>query len=497
VSADAAHGASEPAESRAGAVDALGYPAPRDVRRVLRRLRRGHRTGQGADRATDLYVIALALGITIGFVVTSLHRVPVGPWRVGHVPGAASFCLVVAAVLLAAGAATLSLRAVGPVYAGPAVQAWLLATPGDRARWLRRRVAGLAIAAAAVGAIAGVTIAAVGFRLPVGGGHVGDDAVTAAVAAATTFALAMAMVSAQSAARRSGADRARVAGRLIVACGVAAAAVAIITAHTHVGVPVVSAAAALIVSAAVAAAAVLAAVIAGFRGTARVGRLDRATLTAGAALAGSALAATMSADPTFLFGFVEAQRLRMIGRVRPRVIRARGAMPSLLIAETRRLARHVASILLFAAMVGLPYVASIVLTSVPVTLVRVLAGYVAVNGLAVGLRTVCRSPALRRSLGRSDAWLRGVHLVVPALGAAVYVAATAAAGRMYPAALDLVLAVGLVLAALRSATRRPMVYDTAWLVTPLGVVPVGLITQIIRGPDLAVVLAAFFAFVVR
>jgi hypothetical protein len=259
----------------------------------------------------------------------------------------------------------------------------------------------------------------------------------------------------------------------------------------------VSTAAANIVAAVVVAAVVLTAVVAGVRGSARVGRLDRATLTAGAALAGSALAATMSADPTFLFGFVEAQRLRRIGRVRPRVMRARGAVAVLLIAETRRLARHVASVLLFAAMVGLPYVASVVLTSVPVTLVRVLAGYVAVNGLAVGLRAVCRSSALRRSLGRSDAWLRGVHLVVPTLGAVVYVAATSAAGRTYPAALDLVLAVGLVLAALRSATRRPMVYDTAWLVTPLGVVPVGLITQIIRGPDLAIVLAAFFAFVVR
>ncbi|HEY7173307.1 MAG TPA: DUF6297 family protein, partial [Micromonosporaceae bacterium] len=224
MSAGTAHGASEPFESPVGVIDAIGYPAPRDVRRALRRLRRGHRTGQWADRATDLYVIALALGITIGFVVTSLHRVPVGPWRLGHVPGAASLCLVVAAVLLAAGAATLSLRAVGPVYAGPAMQAWLLSTPGDRGRWLRRRVAGLAIGAAAVGAVAGLTIAAVGFRLAVGGGDFGDDAVTASVGAATTFALAMAMIGAQGVTDRSGTDRARVAGRLIIACGVAAGA---------------------------------------------------------------------------------------------------------------------------------------------------------------------------------------------------------------------------------------------------------------------------------
>jgi hypothetical protein len=33
-------------------------------------------------------------------------------------------------------------------------------------------------------------------------------------------------------------------------------------------------------------------------------------------------------------------------------------------------------------------------------------------------------------------------------------------------------------------------------VTPLGVVPVGLITQIIRGPDVAIALALLFAFVI-
>jgi len=130
-------------------------------------------------------------------------------------------------------------------------------------------------------------------------------------------------------------------------------------------------------------------------------------------------------------------------------------------------------------------------------MVRVIAGYVAVNALAAGLRTVSRSAALRRSLGRSDGWLRGVHLTVPVVGALIFVVATAWAGRSFVPVFDLALAVGLSLAVLRSATRPPMVYDTAWLVTPLGVVPVGLITQIIRGPDLAVVLALLFAYVIR
>ncbi|HZD96721.1 MAG TPA: DUF6297 family protein, partial [Micromonosporaceae bacterium] len=243
--------------------------------------------------------------------------------------------------------------------------------------------------------------------------------------------------------------------------------------------------------------AVAAATVATVTAFGRAGQLDRASLTAGAALAVSAMAATMSVDPTFLFGFVEVQRLRRIGRVRRRRIRGRGPVSAMLDAEVRRLVRHRTPLLTYAAMVGLPYVCAIVLTPVPVTLVRVLAGYVAANALAAGLRTVSRSPALRRSLGRSDGWLRGVHLVAPATAALIFVVATGWTGRSFQPVFDVLLAAGLALAVLRSATRPPMVYDTAWLVTPLGVVPVGLITQIIRGLDVAIVLAVLFAFVIR
>jgi hypothetical protein len=292
-------------------------------------------------------------------------------------------------------------------------------------------------------------------------------------------------------------DRVGITGRVLVFTGVAAAAAAIVADHAGRDIAGFSSTSGGAVATVVGIGALAVAALATVRAFRRAGRLDRASLTAGAALAGSAMAATMSVDPTFLFGFVEAQRLRRTGRVRRWRMRGRGPVSAMLDAEVRRLARHRTPLLTYAAMVGLPYVCAIVLTPVPVTLVRVLAGYFAVNALAAGLRTVSRSAALRRSLGRSDDWLRGVHLVAPAVGALIFVVATAWAGRSFVPALDLALAVGLALAALRSATRRPMVYDTAWLETPLGVVPVGLITQIIRGPDLAVVLALLFAFVIR
>jgi hypothetical protein len=481
---------------------AASYPEPAEVRRTLRRLRRRHRHGQWADRAGDLYTIALAAVISIGLVVSSVHRVPGGDWRATSIPGASLACLVAAAVLLAGGALTLALRAIGPVYAGPAVQTWLLATPGDRGRWLRRRVAGLAVGAVGVGAVGGLAAIAAGARLPLVG--LAPAAwVVVLVAAAVTAALAMTLLVRQAfdAAGAPGAggqtDGVAAAGRVLLLAGVVASAAAIIADHAGARIAAPSSTAVGVVATLVGIGAVAAATVATVTAFGRAGQLDRASLTAGAALAGSAMAATMSVDPTFLFGFVEVQRLRRIGRVRRRRIRGRGPVSAMLDAEVRRLVRHRTPLLTSAAMVGLPYVCAIVLTPVPVTLVRVLAGYVAANALAAGLRTVSRSAALRRSLGRSDGWLRGVHLVAPAAGALIFVVATGWAGRSFQPVFDVLLAAGLALAVLRSATRPPMVYDTAWLVTPLGVVPVGLITQIIRGPDVAIVLAVLFAFVIR
>jgi hypothetical protein len=477
------------------------YPEPVEVRHTLRRLRRRHRHGQWAERAGDLYTIALAVAIGAGLVVSSVHRVPVGGWRTPAVPSTDLIGLVVAAVLLAGGAAILALRAIGPVYAGPAVQAWLLATPGDRGRWLRRRVAGLALAATGVGALAGLILAAVGVRVAAIGSAAGLGLVVL-LAAAVMVAIAMTLLVRQESDAVVGPtpagrpDGAVLAGRLLLLAGVVAAAGAVVADHAGRHRSGLSSTPAGIVAIVAGVVALTIAAAATVRSVRRPGRLDRASLTAGAALAGSAVAATMSVDPTFLFGFVEAQRLRRIGRVRPRRLHGRGPVSAMLDAEVRRLIRHRTPLVTYAAMVGLPYVCAVVLTPVPVTLIRVLAGYVAANGLAAGLRTVSRSVALRRSLGRSDGWLRGVHLVGPGIGALIFVVATAWAGRSFTPEFDVVLAAGLALAVLRSATRPPMVYDTAWLVTPLGVVPVGLITQIIRGPDVAIVLALLFAFVI-
>ena len=54
----------------------------------------------------------------------------------------------------------------------------------------------------------------------------------------------------------------------------------------------------------------------------------------------------------------------------------------------------------------------------------------AVDRLTGGLRSVSRSPGLRRALGGSDTLLRGIHVVVPAIGFKMPGPLEAALGRL-------------------------------------------------------------------
>lgn len=114
----------------------------------------------------------------------------------------------------------------------------------------------------------------------------------------------------------------------------------------------------------------------------------------------------------------------------------------------------------------------------------------AVDRLAVGLRIITRSPALRRALGGSDLSLTLAHLVVPAVGAVVWTAATAVLISEVSALLAAVSAVGAVLVTYRVATRPPLDYGDSLIdFGVFGPTPVGLILQLARGPALLAGLA--------
>ena len=208
-------------------------------------------------------------------------------------------------------------------------------------------------------------------------------------------------------------------------------------------------------------------------------------------------------DTSLLRGIADEQRWRNRATVRTR--RLRGSGPGVLLrADLRRLVRQPDRVVGCAALAVVPYVVAAVADPIWVSVAQVMAGSLAVSRLTAGLRVVSDQPGLRRMLRVDDRSLHVLHAVLPAVGAVVWMAATApalvAAGDPAlagtPAAGEPALgaavaaAVGALAAAVRAATRPPLNYGG--VVVPdvgFGATPVGLIAQVLRGADVALLLA--------
>ncbi|GAA5182384.1 hypothetical protein GCM10023322_19260 [Rugosimonospora acidiphila] len=459
-----------PAGQAAGPVPpAIPVPSAGALRARLRRARREHSGG----RAGDLYLVLLLIVVLGAAVPQYLAR------HLAHrsqAPAAVSerWWLVISLAVAVAGLCWLALRALGPLLAMPAAQAWCLSSPVGRRGWLIRPLGYLLLA----GAVAGAGLGALGALLAGAAGHSASGALIGWVAllyAGIGTAVAGFAAAAQGR-RRSPAEP-------VPAVLGLAGAVAVIVSHYAGLVPAAPSPPVLWP----ALAAVLVAAAAGTAALLRLDRLDRAAPAAGAALAGAAAAAAIFMDPTLFAGVLEARRWRRIGRIGRRARRARpGPRWSVLLrAELRRLPRRPQALLVSAGLLLVPY--AIELLAPPwAGMARVVAGYLAVNRLAAGLRTICRSPALRRALGGTDRQLRLAHLVVPAAGALLWWLAGSELAAPAPA--QLVFVAGLVFAVYRNAATPPIRYGGAMVDTPFGLVPTDLLRQILRGLDVVAVL---------
>ena len=523
------------------AIPATGaVPPPRVVRAYRRAVRRGHgrgvlRTALGATWDVVVGVAVLgALGAQAGRRL--VHGVP----SHGNVVSAATggWLLAAAAVALA-GAALRGLAAAGPVSAQPAAVSWILAGPVDRAGVLAPRFWLSAAGATALGA-------AVGALLPVPTDPAVALVLTAAVAGAAVAAAAFASAAAaqqphagrRGSASSSAADtqprairrgsaaadpRPRAIRRGSAAADPRPRAVRRWSAPSVVGTGLLVAAAAggLVVAVAglaghplpavpagpvlavVAVVAVVVAAVGGWRARAGLGELDRGTLASGGALVLGVTTSVAWLDTSLLRGVADERRWRDRATVRSRRLRGSGPV-ALLRADLRRLGRQPDRVVGYAALAVVPYVVAAVADPIWVAVAQVLAGALAVGRLTAGLRTVSDQPGLRRMLRVDDRSLYVLHTALPAVGAVLWMAATApalvAAGDSAlagtAAAGDPALgaavaaAVGALAAAVRAATRPPLNYNS--IVVPdvgFGAAPVGLIAQVLRGADVALLLA--------
>jgi hypothetical protein len=410
-----------------------GGPSAAEVRGLLRTNRRRHHEASAGEIFTDIYIILFVVAL-YGWAAVHALRGYLGPSTAATTVPGTRFWIAGAAVLAAAGLSWIGLRALGPLLSTPATTAWVVSSPIDRRDWLLPRWRWLSLGStAAAGLLCLAGAAATGAKA-------GSLAATAAAGALWGLAgCALAVITQTSLAADSTTRRRR-------------------------------------------------------EGPAWAWWIGRIMIAAGADLALGVVAAQASTallDPSVLAGLVENRRWRSIGQVvsqplRPGRLSRRfprlALVRVLLRAELRRPLRHPGALVVWAALLLVMYAVAVAVPSVAAG-AHIVLGYLAATRLTGGLRAVSRSPGLRRLLGGRDAVLRLVHLVVPAAGTLVWYLATVPAVRPGLVGLDLLLVPGIIFAAYRAATRPPVRYGGPVAETPFGTLPVDLLRQVLRGPD--------------
>lgn len=460
-------------------------PTARALRRQLRLVRRPHHRGSLGDALTDAYMIVLIAALYGWAAARGLRGFFDSP-DVQVTDAGARYWIAVAAALATAGLLWQGLRVFGPLLVTPAARTWVFSSPVDRADLLRPRFAALLVGAAASVGVAGL---AVGFA---GGAQAAELAWSASAGAVLGVAGAALGVVAQAAGREP--RWAVRLGRGLVAAGVVVALVVIADHACPPDVGLCGSASlsplSMSLTAAVGLALLPVAVVATVRAARSLGRIDRAALTGGADLASAATSAAVMLDPTIVSSLVATRRWRAVARVRRAPLPGRPTrwwprfaqrFRVLVWADVRRRLRDRFALWSIAAML---LVMSAVAVALPVIEgpAHVILAYLVADRLTGGLRAVSRSAGLRRLLGGRDVELRLAHLVVPAVGAIAWYLVTLPVVR--PLGLvDIGLMVGVVFAAYRTATRPPIRYGGPVADTPFGMIPVDLIGQVVRGPD--------------
>lgn len=443
-------------------------PRAREWRARLRRARRRHHDRSLGDVFSDLYTLLWVVVVYGGALGAAVRRHLALP-----PPGPSSPALwITAAVVLAGtGLTWRGMGALGPLFATPAEQKWAISTPLDRRAWLLPR---LALLLFGFGAGAGIAMCVVGLGLRV-------HALGWAISAAALFGIVLPGASVVAQGSKSDGRWSRLLGSGFTVAGVGVAAWAV--AADYLGRPLSSTA---IPSAQLlAGAGVPAALLTLIGALYTLPHLDLASLSAGAALATATFTATMGLDPSLLSGILEVRHWRRVGRVSSRPFRwgRLGRTWVLVQAEFRRLVRRRGALGAWAALALAQYAVALVAPELAGVAHLILA-YLATNRLTAGLRTLARAPGLRRALGGKEVQVRLTHLVIPAMGTVVWWLATWPTIGGSQASLELFLTAGVVAAAYRAATRPPLSYGGVVMETPFGLLPIDLVLQLARGPDL-------------
>ena len=136
-----------------------------------------------------------------------------------------------------------------------------------------------------------------------------------------------------------------------------------------------------------------------FAGYPALSRLHRGALSAGTDLVQAAAVSTAWLDLSLISSALMVRRARRIGRVRS--VRLRGSRAlAFVLADLTRLRRYPATIVVWVALLPVPFFAAVSLPPIAVGPVQLVAAYVAADRLAGGLRTIAGSDQALQGLGR-------------------------------------------------------------------------------------------------
>lgn len=470
---------------------ALTPASPRELKRLIRDWRRGRATKNLSEVFHDAYVAligALMIGAMLINVVLKAQR------TVAQCDSAS--CLSARTVLPWAGfAAAVAIalavsRLFGPVLASAAEGFWLLDAPISRAKLLGARLVGAVAAALVLGAALGALVSALT-------GSSAREVLSWTLATALSAAASVAFAAAQQ-----GVERTRLTHAVSYVFGLAGVGalglvVAVAAGWVQLGFSDDVGTELAVVLAGFAAVVLVASYL---LAAARLRQIRRTRLVSGGALVSGVSGAFFALDIGLARDIVVARRAMEKGHVTPR--RGKGlGLQALTWREWQRLSRFPQPLLVLAGTVVVPYAADALGMSVLTPVLAALALFGALIPLLGGLRVLTRTGGLARCLPFSLAQIKIASITVPAILAAVWAVLTTAAYRGFgdgavdrsiPEASLMALATAAagLLAAVRWTQAKGVDFGAPMISTQAGAIPPGLMTNIFRGFDVAILVTA-------
>jgi hypothetical protein len=464
---------------------------PRELKGMIRDWRRGRATKNLGEAFQDAYVVviaALMIGAMIINVILNAQRVvascvsasclsarTVLPW--------AAFAGVVAVALSVS-------RLFGPVLASAAEGFWLLDAPISRAKLLGLRLVAAVVVAFIGGGALGALVSAL-----TGSGQ--TEVIIWSLATALSAAAAVAFAAAQQGIERHLLTRiftylfgVLAIAALMLVVGVAANWVQLGFAGglgSELGLIMVGFSGAVLV-----ASFALARI--------RLGRIRRTRLLSGGALVSGISGAFFALDVGLARDIVVARRAMEIGHVQP--VRGRGlGLEAIIWREWQRLRRFPQPLLVVGATTVVPYAADALGMGRLASVFAALALFGATIPLLGGLRVLTRSGGLARCLPFSLARIKLASITVPAIVVAIWSVSVAPAfagfgelgsRRNLSDAVLMAVATGSagLLAAIRWTQAKGVDFGAPMIATQAGAFPPGLMTNLFRGFDVALLITA-------